>query len=65
MNPYVGTANKALELMHKFSVEFGMTPASRTRLSVDSNSTPEGDLESFMGELTGNVLNDSDSPTIN
>lgn len=27
-----GAANKALELMRKFAVEFGMTPASRTRV---------------------------------
>jgi len=34
MNPLLSVANKALEQMHKFLVEFGMTPASRTRISV-------------------------------
>jgi len=33
-SPYVGIANKSLEMMHKFLVEFGMTPSSRSRLSV-------------------------------
>ena len=28
MSPYLFVANKALELMHKFQVEFGLTPAS-------------------------------------
>ncbi len=31
-HPLVGVANKALELMHKFLVEFGMTPSSRSRV---------------------------------
>ncbi len=34
-NPLVGTANKALELMSKFAAEFGMSPSSRVRLSVN------------------------------
>lgn len=33
-SPLVGIANKALELMHKYLTEFGMTPSSRTRVSV-------------------------------
>jgi P27 family predicted phage terminase small subunit len=33
--PWVGVANKAMELMHKFASEFGFTPSSRTRLSVE------------------------------
>jgi P27 family predicted phage terminase small subunit len=33
-NPAVGIANTAMKLMGKFLVEFGMTPSSRTRLSV-------------------------------
>ena len=33
--PWVGVANKALELMHKYATEFGFTPSSRTRLSVE------------------------------
>lgn len=33
-SPLVGIANKALTLMHKFLTEFGMTPSSRSRVSV-------------------------------
>ena len=33
-SPYLGIANRAMELAHKFLSEFGMTPASRARLSV-------------------------------
>ena len=33
-SPYVGISNKALENMKKFLTEFGMTPASRSRVKV-------------------------------
>lgn len=33
-SPLVGIANKAMELMHKFLTEFGMTPSSRSRIGV-------------------------------
>ena len=36
MQPLVGVANKSLEQMHKFLIEFGMTPASRSRISVNA-----------------------------
>lgn len=34
-SPLVGIANKAMELMHKYLTEFGMTPASRARVRAD------------------------------
>jgi P27 family predicted phage terminase small subunit len=34
-SPWVGIANKAMLIMHRFMSEFGMTPSSRSRLSVD------------------------------
>lgn len=37
----VGIANKALELMHKFLTEFGMTPSARSRLSVGKDKEKE------------------------
>ena len=40
-NPLVGIANRSMELMHRFLSEFGMTPSSRSRLSVE----PSGKLE--------------------
>lgn len=33
-NPALAIANKALTLMYKYLVEFGMTPSSRTRVAV-------------------------------
>lgn len=34
-NPYLAIANKAFDQMSKMLVEFGMTPASRTKVSAD------------------------------
>ena len=33
-NPLVGVANRALEIMHKYLTEFGMTPSSKSRVNV-------------------------------
>lgn len=33
-SPWMGIANKQLELMGRFMVELGMTPAARTRVAV-------------------------------
>jgi len=33
-SPLVGIANRSMQMMHKFMVEFGMTPSCRTRLVV-------------------------------
>ena len=33
-NPWVGIRNRAMEIMHKFISEFGMTPVSRARVSA-------------------------------
>jgi len=38
-NPYYSIAKRERELMHKFLIEFGMTPAARTRLNVQIPST--------------------------
>jgi P27 family predicted phage terminase small subunit len=35
-NPYLAIRNRALELMHRFGAECGLSPASRTRVSTDS-----------------------------
>lgn len=31
-NPLIGVANRAMEIMHKFLTEFGLTPSSRSRI---------------------------------
>ncbi|MEN3976901.1 phage terminase small subunit P27 family [Emcibacter sp. SYSU 3D8] len=33
-SPFLAIANKALEQIHRFGIEFGMTPASRSRVSA-------------------------------
>jgi len=33
-SPFLPIRNRALEIMHKFLTEFGMTPAARSRISV-------------------------------
>lgn len=40
-SPYLAIRNKALELMIKFAVEFGLTPSSRSR--VNSSGETDGD----------------------
>lgn len=41
---YVKLANKALEMMQRAAIEFGMTPSARSRLEV---KTPEEELDPF------------------
>lgn len=38
-SPYLPIRNRALALMRQFAGEFGMSPAARTRVSVDPNGT--------------------------
>jgi len=47
MHPLVSVANKALEQMHKFLVEFGMTPAARSRISVKAGES-EDELDKLL-----------------
>ena len=42
ISPYISISNKALENMKKFLTEFGMTPASRTRVKVEKPKKEEG-----------------------
>jgi P27 family predicted phage terminase small subunit len=42
-NPYYSIKKRAAELMHKFLTEFGMTPASRTRINADPAPKEEPD----------------------
>lgn len=46
-SPYVSIANKAMMIMHKFAVEFGMTPSARVGLKVGGKkkeSKPEDEF---------------------
>jgi P27 family predicted phage terminase small subunit len=49
-SPWVGMANTAQMQMHKFAVEFGMTPASRTRISVAPSSKETDPMEALFNE---------------
>lgn len=40
-NPYFSIKKRAAELVHKFLIEFGMTPASRTRVSAPLSKVKE------------------------
>lgn len=40
-NPWLQVANKALEQMHKLLAEFGLTPASRSRVAAMPSLTPK------------------------
>lgn len=50
-NPFVSIANTALDLMKKFLTEFGLTPASRSRLSVDADKSTDDPFVAFMENL--------------
>ncbi len=39
-NPWIGVANKQLELMGRFMTELGLTPAARSRVNVPIDVTP-------------------------
>ena len=41
MQPLISVANKALEQMHKFLIEFGMTPASRSKINVSKQESDD------------------------
>ena len=47
-NPYLAVANKAMEQIMKMSVEFGLTPSSRSRIDA-TPPAPQDDLQSFLG----------------
>jgi P27 family predicted phage terminase small subunit len=46
-SPLIGIANKALLLMHKYIVEFGMTPAARSRVTLRKDGKPKGEWDGF------------------
>ena len=50
-NPFLGIANTALDKMHKFAAEFGMTPSSRSRISVADAPTNGDPFAEFMAGL--------------
>jgi P27 family predicted phage terminase small subunit len=59
-NPYLGVANTALGNMHRFMTEFGLTPSSRTRLSIDSAPTSADPFTEFMQSIGGTDIETSE-----
>jgi P27 family predicted phage terminase small subunit len=54
INPYVSIANKALEMIFKYGVEFGFTPSSRSRLHVNPVQQVAGSEDEFAEFIDGN-----------
>lgn len=54
ISPMLSIANKSLELMHKFLVEFGMTPSSRNAVNGNKDKDIDDELDEF---LNGNRKN--------
>ena len=50
-SPYLRIAERALEQMHRFAVEFGLTPSSRSRVKAGRGQQPADDP---FGEFIGN-----------
>jgi P27 family predicted phage terminase small subunit len=46
-NPLVGIANKAMEHLRKFITMFGLSPADRSRVSVEKQKQSENRFEKF------------------
>lgn len=42
-SPFLPIRNRALELMHRFAIEFGMTPSSRSRIRADGSAKDRAD----------------------
>jgi len=50
ISPLLSVANRCLEQMHTFLIEFGMSPVSRGRINI-AKDEKEDDMEKFMKEL--------------
>jgi phage terminase small subunit len=48
MSPYLIVANRALEALRKFSVEFGLTPSSRSRIRVPASGEAMDEFDRFL-----------------
>lgn len=48
-SPYLPIANKAFEQMRRMLIEFGMTPASRSKVTAVSKNGPKNRFDKFKG----------------
>ena len=56
-SPYLGIANHAMDQVRKFAIEFGMTPAARSRVIVDRKGDPDAALHAL---LSGPMLSEEE-----
>lgn len=49
-NPWLTIANKQLELMHKYLTEFGLSPVSRSRVSIAPATPGRSKFEGLLGQ---------------
>ena len=47
-SPYLTVADQAMDAMHKFMVEFGLTPSSRSRIRVPVGGQAKDELDAFL-----------------
>jgi P27 family predicted phage terminase small subunit len=64
-NPFVSVGNTALSHVLKFATEFGLTPASRSRLHVDASEKLVDPFEKFMAGIGAAEEMTTDEPTQN
>jgi P27 family predicted phage terminase small subunit len=51
LSPYVGVAHRTLVELRAMLVQFGMTPAARSRVKTDPGPKPDDPFAKFDGEL--------------
>ena len=59
-NPYVSIANTAWDHMRKYATEFGLTPASRTRLQVEPQKNDTDAFTAFMASIGADEIPTND-----
>ncbi|MCK1616588.1 phage terminase small subunit P27 family [Bradyrhizobium sp. 159] len=57
-NPWLTIANKQLELMHKYLTEFGLSPVSRSRVSVAPAAPGRSKFEGLLGRQPDEFFDD-------
>ena len=55
LNPYLSIANKAMDQMRRFLIEFGMTPSSRARVTTvpEDTGSPLEQLRNRLRSIKG------------
>lgn len=59
VHPLIGISNSAAKLMKEYLIEFGLTPASRSRLNVPGSPTSADPFIEFMQSMGAENMNES------